>query len=504
MKKFTVLGLMIAPFLNTGLYATDRNAGAIVPASGAELASLSDAGVLAPQQKDRERADAHIDIMMTQPLQETANACLLEWGFTEGTQEKDPRALLAFLVSQGMSKNHLNSQYGYTFAEKNNSVIDDFINSVANWNEGLRIADVGAGKGVSALYLADKIFTLLQERRITPSSPIQIFVSDLIYGNHLRNLAAVVNTACCPHIRMAAQTIDLTDSYQFEAGPVDHIFAFNVFHYLPNTRWGHVMKCMAANLKPKGAITIIVDELKGDDFQTSYADLAKEKGNPVNGMAMKLEKKNPFHIPSLVLYDPENGGVEKGFRIPNYSPHTPVLNVEAEPGADYGIERIDVENLKQVLVAYAKTQLGPINKKAYKELGDLFAKKRSAEHHQIDIDSLEREVNKEYKKRYPNTEHIRIVCSKTGEINATTVTKLIEKFQAGQVRVLLGAYSFTLQSLRTALSNTKSMKLMIKTVRHIFRPAAPTQKEILTSLFGGTPMQTRQQRVAIAAVLEKR
>ncbi len=491
MKKRTVLFLMITPFLQTGLYAASaEETEGIQESSEAQPAEnpkkYSD--ILNDQRKAREKADANLEKAMTLPVQDAANACLREWGIAEATQETDPKSLFGVLVTQGINKTVPNSQFGYTFSEKNKPIIDDFIKVVKHWDKGLCIADVGAGKGLSALYLANEIFTILIKRHITPSSPIQICVSDLIYGNHLRNLATVVNAACRPHIQMTAQTVDLTRCHPLAAGPVDHIFAFNVFHYLPYTAWGETTRHLQANLSPDGAITITVD--------AACAEEGKQTSETENNM--EAQRANPFHILNFALYDPQNE--RNGFIIKTYNPKTLFLKMLAIPDTRHGIEDIVLEGLKQHLTDYARTQNTPGDTPEFQLACHTVMQENAKNGGGREFEQLYQESIQKYREMYP-TEHLTFGAGPTAI--KTTVTELVEKVQKGALCVRIGNYNFTPETLREALKSTIIPQLKIQSVLEVCVTEAQTLEDLVFALNNGSRRPARKQILGIKAILTK-
>lgn len=124
MRKFTAFLLMVAPFLYTGLYASSADS---------KKTAWKYIDILDAQKQERERADANIEKAMTLPPQDAENACLSEWGVSEVTQETDPKRLFAVLANHVRNTNSVNSQFGYTFSEKNKPVMHDFIKGVESW-----------------------------------------------------------------------------------------------------------------------------------------------------------------------------------------------------------------------------------------------------------------------------------------------------------------------------------------------------------------------------------
>lgn len=237
---------------------------------------------------------------------------------------------------------------------------------------------------------------------------------------------------------------------------------------------------MQNNLKPDGAIVLTVDELKANDQQTSYLDLAAERQHPVNRMKALLADDS-FHIPSLVVYDPENGGVEQGVIIDNYSPQTPFLKTEAIPGASHCIDDIDLETLRHIFIEYAKDTVGPIDDEKLKLVVASMLRLQRARCLAMDTDSLNEATRKQYKKQFPNTEHLTF-----GDDIKVTVTELVEKIRKGELHVLEGTYNFTLETFRAALESTMVPQVKIHSIDHVCASVAPT----------------RQIRTAIVAVLK--
>jgi SAM-dependent methyltransferase len=212
-----------------------------------------------------------IPCLPVMPPPEAACYCLNKWGRDTSiiNEQMSATKLLSILVKEAQIPwGYISvAPYGKSFAWRNNPMIDVFVQERTDWN-ALCIADIGAGMGLSTLYLINLIICKLTSN--PPKNPVEIHASDLNHGDVLSRLAIVVNAAYPNILQMEGGTLDITKTH-LKKDSITHIFAFNLFHFIEGASWPKALKNIARSLRAGGTITLTVNDVKENDGFTSKA-----------------------------------------------------------------------------------------------------------------------------------------------------------------------------------------------------------------------------------------
>lgn len=310
--------------------------------------------------------------------------------------------------------------YGFSFAEKNGppmQYVAELLTGKKNWKKGtiesipITIADVGCGVGISAVLLMSQVIETYEHEKWVLKSPIQFDLFDISPEHQpiLQALVAIVNGAYPQYFKVTAGVHDVTQPFA-RANYYRIVFALNLMHYVPETRWGEALTSIEGTMQKGGMLFMTTDH---------YLAYVAEEEQAQAFEASIRTAPSPFFSPLVLLFNRE-AGQEKATRIRNLN-GVPFLMEEEPyiPCAQYTDAQLDPHKFTQMLTSHAKN-IG-------KETVSIFAEN-----------------------------------SKTMEIPTAEVIGLVV---AGKLSVQLGNYGFDEESLERAVrlfvpeSRLKKLKL---------------------------------------------
>ncbi|MEI8321433.1 MAG: class I SAM-dependent methyltransferase [Alphaproteobacteria bacterium] len=216
------------------------------------------------------------------------------------------------------------------------------------------IADVGCGLGFSAAYFVSEVVKVYDsEPGWTFTSPIALDLYDISpeHQNALQPLASLINEAYPQYFHVETSVHDAGEP--FPSKKYRAVFAFNLMHYVPESKWPTVIQNIEEILEVGGTLFVTTDHYH-------IATWTTEQCQRLEGAA-KERAENPSLSPfvsSLVpLVNPIYGD-QFQTRTLNSS-FDPFLKDPKGyvPGAPKGIEDIDIEAVGPILRRSAREHL---------------------------------------------------------------------------------------------------------------------------------------------------
>lgn len=170
--------------------------------------------------------------------------------------------------------------YGNSFAGKNEVAINYLLNQLKlqiTREEPLYIADLGCGLGSTACLLMQKTVNWCKENSIAPNTPIELHLLDLVSENQkaLKPLKDLVSYYYSQYFNIETGVYDAVRDVLPE-NKFDFICAFNVMHFIAESKWSDTLRHFASGMKTGGLLLLTTDRAynRSSNFIIGYIRIA--------------------------------------------------------------------------------------------------------------------------------------------------------------------------------------------------------------------------------------
>jgi hypothetical protein len=164
--------------------------------------------------------------------------------------------------------NEDNCSYGFSFADKNELAINYMLQSITpiiGREEPICVADLGSGLGLSALLFMKKFVNFCRENHTVQKQPIELHLLDLVPENvkALELIKSLVNSYYSQYFKIETRVHDVVND-ELPHDKFDFTWAFNLLHFIAESRWSNALHGIGAGMKSRGLLLITTDRGKPD------------------------------------------------------------------------------------------------------------------------------------------------------------------------------------------------------------------------------------------------